>query len=116
MLAAGLIRESCKRTSLSLAWASGHPRQRRPRSWSGRAAELHRGGAALLLVTFSEVALRNVVLRRASSHDVCDLYIRMAPEPHARSLPLRTIRGSAGPDYRILRMRKLANSVQPIRP
>jgi len=36
VLAAGLIRESCKRTSLSLAWASGHPRQRRPRSWSGR--------------------------------------------------------------------------------
>ena len=30
------------------------------------------------------------VLRRASSHDVCDLYIRMAPEPHARLLPLRT--------------------------
>jgi hypothetical protein len=34
------------------------------------------------------------VLRRASSHDVCDLYIRMAPEPHARSLPLRTKRSS----------------------
>jgi hypothetical protein len=56
----------------------------------GRAPELHRGGAGLLLVTLSEVALRNVVFRRASSHDVCDLYIRMAPEPHARSLPLRT--------------------------
>jgi hypothetical protein len=27
-----------------------------------------------------------------------------------------TIRGSAGPDYRILGMRKLASSVQPIRP
>lgn len=34
------------------------------------------------------------------------------PKRHGRSLPQKTIRGSAGLDYRILGMRKLANSVQ----
>jgi hypothetical protein len=38
------------------------------------------------------------------------------PSSTPTPLPVRTIRGSAGPDYRILGMRKLANSVQPIRP
>ena len=57
---------------------------------SGRPGELHRGGGGLLLVTFAEVALRNAVLRRASSHDVCDLYIRIAPDRQGRSLPLWT--------------------------
>jgi hypothetical protein len=36
--------------------------------------------------------------------------------PVSSCLLVRTIRGSAGPDYRILGMRKLANWVQPIRP
>jgi hypothetical protein len=64
VLAADLIRETCKRAWLSLAWASSHPRQRRPRSRSGRTRELERDGGELPLLAFAEVALDKAALHK----------------------------------------------------
>jgi hypothetical protein len=74
---------------------SSHAGNARLRSWSGRAGELHRGGAALLFVTFAEVPFSDAVAAGASSADVCDLYMRMPPKRQVRSLPLWTIGESA---------------------
>jgi hypothetical protein len=48
--------------------------------WNRRSGELHQGVGELLLVTFAEVRLDHPALRHIDLPDVCDLYMRMAPE------------------------------------
>ena len=59
VLAPGLTATTCKRTRLSLAWASSHPRQRRPRSRSGRPAGASALRPWLLQSAIAEVACRD---------------------------------------------------------
>jgi hypothetical protein len=66
----------------------------------------------LLLVTVCGNPARQTPLPRCRLPMCAIPTLGWCPKRHGRSLPQKTIRGSAGLDYRILGMRKLANSVQ----
>lgn len=88
VLAGGPIHLTCKRTWLSLARRSSHPRRRPLRFRSGRAAELWLGPVALLLLVGGEVVLyRNCVLPDRGLH-LCGAHNERPTTGHQKSLPV----------------------------